>query len=180
MFWAYLNDPEFTNTLLGIVFPLPSREHRLALLVECANPLAVILALVNMLPQLLNPLEYFGRERGSLGEQSELLLHRCQDQGGLAAHEPGQVIGEPLQVRRRHEMVENPPFGCVLGLDGGSGKEHFLDKIERQTPQEVQQADRVVGQAEVGWSDGKGAGFIADDEVAGQRTRSVAPPQTDP
>ena len=46
----------------AVLVPLLFHEDRLLLLMERANPLAVILALVNSLTRLLNPLEYVGRE----------------------------------------------------------------------------------------------------------------------
>jgi hypothetical protein len=48
MLWPNLEDPDRTDTFLLMISP--SREDRLPLLVERANPLAVILALVNSLP----------------------------------------------------------------------------------------------------------------------------------
>src|SRR3954470_15044157 len=83
-------------------------ESGLALFLEGANALLVVLAVVHHPPQSLDPLKPLWRHRVRTGENAQLLLHDRNAQRGIRRDLVRQTQRERLQIRSGHDVVDHP------------------------------------------------------------------------
>lgn len=141
-------------------------EVRLPFLEERGDAFLVVLAIIDFAADGLDEFEGFGGERVAAREEAELFFEGADGERGVCEDFGGEGEGEREDVFGGDEVVEDAEGEAILGVDGVGGEEHFFGFVDTDEVDEVDEARRVVGDADFCGSHGKRCGGVADEDIA--------------
>ena len=134
------------------------------------------MAIVDLAAKRLETFVGFRIEWVGIGQHAHLFLQNTEDKRRSLRHLAGQVHGEVFQLGSWNDVIDQPAIREANDGDGLRREEHFFQQVYAADLDEIQRPVNVVGDAELGWSDGKGGILCGDNHVAAQHQLTCAAP----